>query len=530
MKSRFEKTHPRMKLSGTLRKELQDNLSQIPSRRSLRLQARGSLTDSKDLFDQPPVSRKRQFGSSAGPPTAKRARKSPGNSKNTVPRRRETQGGIKLAPEHTQRDEKHPSAEHPPDERQPQNDRPPQGPFLEGHINKLGQGIDLRPHNCPGSVSSFVTEWLETIPDDPQDTAPGMEVTKDADGFVVPRTPASSCSRPSLYSDSVALTAESARSSGRSLVQDPFYQENNLEANNIYLRQQFEAYPDRISALLVEIRRDRTSPGPSVDEIRRDEDLYELERGIVETDVERYFDNKIFASPKSSDVLRRVDKLPISKRNVPDTGTQWKVSTPIPDMLFGYDSKRAFPDAASSVRKLDAAANSQGLLFPFMVVEFKADGRSGAGSLWVATNQCQGGSASCINIAERLNYQLRQCESENVQQIDTAAFSIAMSGTEARLYISWKQNELDYYTNIVDRFLLLDPDHYLKFRKYVRNIVDWGRDKRLKQIQASLDTLLEKGMPIPSSDSSQKRKGSPSSSSRASSSKRGAKSTSHERG
>ncbi|KAF4498618.1 hypothetical protein FAGAP_5204 [Fusarium agapanthi] len=66
-----------------------------------------------------------------------------------------------------------------------------------------------------------------------------------------------------------------------------------------------------------------------------------------------------------------------------------------------------------------------------------------------------------------------------------------MSGTEARLYISWKRNELDYYMANVDSFLLQDPEHYLKFRKYVRNIIDWGRGGRLEGIRKSLDILLE---------------------------------------
>jgi hypothetical protein len=54
----------------------------------------------------------------------------------------------------------------------------------------------------------------------------------------------------------------------------------------------------------------------------------------------------------------------------------------------------------------------------------------------VATNQCLGGSASYVNIAERLNRRLKQCKSDEVRPIDSAALSIAMNGTEARLYIS----------------------------------------------------------------------------------------------
>ena len=86
---------------------------------------------------------------------------------------------------------------------------------------------------------------------------------------------------------------------------------------------------------------------------------------------------------------------------------------------------------------------------------------------------------------------LRQCKSDKVQAIDSAAFSISMNGTEARLYISWKHNDLDYYMRKVDSFLLQKPKDFVEFRKYVRNIIDWGKDKRLEEIRKSLDSLLE---------------------------------------
>jgi hypothetical protein len=79
------------------------------------------------------------------------------------------------------------------------------------------------------------------------------------------------------------------------------------------------------------------------------------------------------------------------------------------------------------------------------------------------------GSASCVNIAERLNRRLRQ---EKVQFVDSAVFSIAMNGTEARLYVSWKDDKLHYYMQKVNSFFLQDPEHHLRFRKYVRNIID----------------------------------------------------------
>lgn len=157
-------------------------------------------------------------------------------------------------------------------------------------------------------------------------------------------------------------------------------------------------------------------------------------------------------------------------------------------------------------------ANAQGLIYPFLIIEFKGDGPGVSGSLWAATNQCLGGSASCVNVAERLNRQLGRCQNKELRPVDSAAFSIAMNGTEARLYVSWKHIEIHYYMRKVKSFLLQDPEHFLDFRKYVRNIIDWGREKRLRDIRKSLGALSEenrtrasqlaKSRPPPSSVSS----------------------------
>lgn len=66
-----------------------------------------------------------------------------------------------------------------------------------------------------------------------------------------------------------------------------------------------------------------------------------------------------------------------------------------------------------------------------------------------------------------------------------------MSGTEARLYVSWKHDELKYYMAKADSFLLQKPKDYVEFRKRVLNIIDWGKGQRLKEIRDSLDGLLE---------------------------------------
>lgn len=386
--------------------------------------------------------------------------------------------------------------------------------FLEDFVDPISSNPQLGPAN------DLVSGWLETdfgsnrkthsqsdsylhrSDHDPVSrkltrSTPDMSYKRDTDGFTVPPTPPLTRSFPdgsqagsqadSFHTESEFLS--SGRSSGRSLVESPLYRRMNLAANNVYMRNPDQDFPKHITGLIDHVRQGRDSPGPSPDALRHNADLYELENGAAEPEVEDYFKSEIFPKVRASGSLKRTDRQPMAKHAVPSTaGSTLKVSTPVPDMLYGYNPKGAFPQQQAQLISIGntAVANSQDLIYPFFVIEFKGDG-----GMWVATNQCLGGSTSCVKIAEQLNQLLRKCESDKVQLIDSATFSVAMNGTEARLYISWKHNELDYYMQKVKSFLLQDPDHYLEFRKYVRNIIDWGKDKRLKEIRDSLDSLLE---------------------------------------
>jgi hypothetical protein len=61
----------------------------------------------------------------------------------------------------------------------------------------------------------------------------------------------------------------------------------------------------------------------------------------------------------------------------------------------------------------------------------------------------------------------------------------------AQLYVSWKEDDLNYCLQRVDAFLLSRPEDFKNFRKQVRNFLDWGKDTRLKQIRDALDIILE---------------------------------------
>ncbi|KAK7409400.1 hypothetical protein QQX98_008409 [Neonectria punicea] len=325
-----------------------------------------------------------------------------------------------------------------------------------------------------------------------------MRCTPDADGLAVRLALASSGSRSPADADdgSVApsdVTASAPSSPRESLVEDPLYRDMNLAANNISMRCYRDQCPHFVADLIYRARRDRSSPGPTLQQVWEDAALEELGRGAAEPDVEKFFQSKILPDGDPGDGLRRSDRQPMAEHAVPSTGSSLKVSTPVPDMLFGYNRQEAFPEQQAQLISLgtEMVANNQyqGLLYPFLVVECVGD----AGSMWVATNQCLGGSASCVKVAETLNHRLRQRDGDLVQTINSTVFSIAMSGSEARLYLTWKQDELNYHMAIVKSFLLQDPEHYLEFRKYVHNIIDWGRGARLERIRESLDGLVEGG-------------------------------------
>ncbi|KAI1128268.1 hypothetical protein F5Y10DRAFT_292175 [Nemania abortiva] len=283
-------------------------------------------------------------------------------------------------------------------------------------------------------------------------------------------------------------TSDSGRSSVKSPVETPLYRMDNLAANHIYMQDPSEELPSHIAALLEHIQERRKSPEPALDDVRQDRELAALEwTGAGEYEVEEYFRSKIFPFPSLlKSLLQRNGRQPMARRTVPTTGSasHLKVSTPVPDMIYGYSRRNAFP-----LQHDEMMANNQGLMYPFFVIEFESDGPSG--NMWAATNRCLGGSASCVNITERLKQRLRRLYSSEVQPPSSAVFSIALDGTQARLYVSWKQGETDFYMATVERFILQEPEHYLLFRRYVRNILDWGQGKRLQEIQQSLD-LIEK--------------------------------------
>lgn len=338
---------------------------------------------------------------------------------------------------------------------------------------------------------------------------PDMErKDKDNQGFAVPQTPASMSGSDARGRSATAhtgtSTTKSRSRSGGPRVEDSDYR-RTLRANNIFMRQDNLPLPKHVASVVEHVRaRPRDSPEPTDEELLNDKHRWALlEDNRKEGDVISYYKSRVFPTENDpQEVLRITDSTAMRRQAVPFAGgTAGPFCVPAPDLLYGYHRDTAFPNPGhqmliDSTNQEMAADNNFGssdaLLYPFFLVEFKGSD----GNMWVATNQCLGGTSTCVNIAESLNRRLFEASQKKdgivtTETIDSSAFSVAMNGQDARIYVSWKQDELYYYTSHVECFALSRPDHYRDFRRMVRNIVDWGRNDRLKSIKRGMDQLLD---------------------------------------
>jgi hypothetical protein len=341
-------------------------------------------------------------------------------------------------------------------------------------------------HLDPQSLYAFISDWLVSIGSDREKksgqivifavSAPEMCSTRDNDQFLMPLPNSTVVMLGAESTVPVgAMGRPSERRSSRQTIENGDYRDA-MVVSGVHMRYSFYAMSEHISNLVNYIaRQDRAFPGLSPDKLRQDTRLLGLEMGAEEPQATTYFNSNIFPVPDSDiDGLERSKRLSMSKHTVPNTRPGIRLNPPKPGILYGYHRQLAFPQLYTQLHdmKAEAKANSDGLLYPFLVIEVQDDGPTGAGSMRAATSQCLSGSTSCVRIAELLNNRLRECKSDEIQPIKSAVFSIAMNGAEARLYISWRHNELDYYMQKTKSISLQTPDHYLESRKHVRKIID----------------------------------------------------------
>lgn len=318
-----------------------------------------------------------------------------------------------------------------------------------------------------------------------------------------PPTPSGSRVTPSgnqqsRFSASSVRTGTTALSTGTRLVEECSYRYSHLVENHINFRDFDDELPENVRNLFEAVEQQRSSPSPlTTDPVQR-RMLRRLAEVSSEDHVIEYFDKTIVSNLPTEYLFKRNKDQFMLQALVPSFNLEYRVSQPKPNMLYGYDRGVDFsPRQLKQLQKMrdPLRATNAGLHCPFLVIECKGDGPSSksAGGFWVATNQCLGGAATCVNLVERFNAQLS--EYEGVRRIEGACFSIAMTNKMAELYISWKDDEEVFQMQQVTEFVLRRHEEFDEFRTCVRNIIAWGMGERLGSIKRALDGLADREGP-----------------------------------
>ncbi|KAM7203603.1 hypothetical protein V8F20_003898, partial [Naviculisporaceae sp. PSN 640] len=269
------------------------------------------------------------------------------------------------------------------------------------------------------------------------------------------------------------------------LVERPTYRQQNLEENGISLiTGKDKDYPPEVARLVAAMGKVPEHQTLTMEDVQNCQELDDLWEIPAEARVISFLKRTLFPEKPQGAAGRVLDEgQPMEQGQIPKKRhTLHNVSKPKPDMLYGYDRRTL--TQADHLKGAGASANKAGLLFPFLVVEVKADE-----PLRVAINQCLGGASACVLIANRLNNELWDLRDDQAVSVQSAAFSVAVNGTVANLYVTWFDKiEQKYLTRQVRAFRLsaCHPGEFLEFHQHIQNILHWGHTIRLEQIKAGL--------------------------------------------
>ena len=159
---------------------------------------------------------------------------------------------------------------------------------------------------------------------------------------------------------------------------------------------------------------------------------------------------------------------------------------PCPDIVYGYKIA-GFSEAQRHAQYLppvkDICEPSRNVYWPFLTVEIKT--QATGGNHWVATNQCAGSGSACSKAVQTL------FEKAALEREDPSAFSATFDGRSVDLYVHWIEGGVEFNLQRIRTYVVDRPEELIDFRKRARNILDWGLDKRYKEIQSALDAVLK---------------------------------------
>ncbi|KAI1332485.1 hypothetical protein F5Y16DRAFT_420524 [Xylariaceae sp. FL0255] len=379
-----------------------------------------------------------------------------------------------------------------------------------GHSAPPAELLSIHNRYCSINILRFIWHWLDQthfkdpFPGTHKDVGQGWEQAFGDDnvGFSAPSIPSSNQDDETIMDGDIeSMIIKSDKSS---LERRSNYREGHLNYNEIYIIDVVDDSPSLLSlyknsvspgnvkALLERINlpsQSSKAPTKMVKKLFRV--LQDMQHaGSGESIVAAWFRDYCFPKDAYQDVLRILYDIGFQRDIIPGGNSINRVAWPVPDISIGYRAiKGMFTEgqllAGKKVDPPPGRASQFDLNFPFLVVEFKAQGHVN-GNLWVATNQCAGASASCAELIERLNTKLRKRSGYShggiVNSIDNIAFSLAIDQCVAKLYATSKTQDGKYHMRKVASYFLERPAEFDQLQRHVESIIDWGERERFKAI------------------------------------------------
>ena len=310
----------------------------------------------------------------------------------------------------------------------------------------------------------------------------------------------SSVDQQSLLSRT-STTKEDSKKSQR--VKHPAYRDD-LASHHVYIDSYGMSLPDEIRDFAQKtIEKARGSPLLSDQQTDRiQHELSALDNADEETTRTGYAAIPLF--PKKLDYEEGPNQYSIAiGANLPFDRTALPVGsstrsppivTPSPDFHYGFpyesfnDSPAPLPDVLQHPRLHPYAKPTTAAYWPFFAVEFKSQSR--LGSRWVAANQNAGTGSHCVNSIETLLNNVRSSDDRN--PTDSVAFSCIVDSDDASLWVHWRQlgDRPRFTSSEIGHYHLHRKNEVQDLRSSVRNIIDFGLEKRLPMIKDALYKLI----------------------------------------
>lgn len=176
------------------------------------------------------------------------------------------------------------------------------------------------------------------------------------------------------------------------------------------------------------------------------------------------------------------------------------LARPKPDRSFGYSDLAFTEDQLDSMDHLidlttrgSYAMPYDGLYFPFLSFEFKSQAKGG--TILIGTDQAANAGAVVGHGLTELAR--RSSEWKSLDYNEPQFFSLVMDHMTAHINVHWlhhdaQKAQFSFHTHECSRYWLDDPDTMRIIQRSIKNILDWGLNRRLPMICKELDAYSEK--------------------------------------